>query len=272
MSALSGFFTRKYWMPFRVLAACGLILGGAVLIPSADASVVSEFNKANRLYEEAQYREAAAVYQQLIQSSNHSPALYFNLGNAYLKSGQIGWARACYWLAREKAPRDQDIRSNCRLLQQQAGPEPATWWHRFLQPSRWLSLNEWTLLVSGFGWIILSILALTQWLPKAKLRCRRWLQISIVAGTIACVGLLMSLYDRYGISRGVIIVAKAEVKRGPIEESQVFYTLANGAMVSVTDRQFDWWQVTDPNGRTGWLPEKQLVLVRPGRISLPWPK
>ncbi len=241
-------------------------------MPGLYATVGSDFIKANRLYEEGQYLEAAALYQQLIQKGHPTPALYFNLGNAYLKSGQIGWARACYWLAREAAPRDPDIHMNWRLLEQQAGPEPVTWWHRFLRPSRWLSLNEWILVAAAFVWIILGLFALIQWRPSAKPRCRRWLQLSLIGGVLAFLGLLMSLCDHYGISRGVVVTEKAEIKRGPIEESQVFYTLSNGAMVKVIDRQFDWWQVTDPNGRTGWLPEKQLVLLRPGRISIPWPK
>src|SRR5262245_52855944 len=48
------------------------------------------FDHANKLYEEGKFAEAAAAYEKMLRQGQASPALYFNLGNAFFKAGQIG--------------------------------------------------------------------------------------------------------------------------------------------------------------------------------------
>src|SRR5207249_8839840 len=118
----------------------------------------------NKLYEQGKHSEAAANYEKLIQTGWVSAALYFNLGNALFKSGQIGRAIAAYRQAEQLAPRDPDVRANLQFARNQAqGPT--------LSPSRWqhglgkLTLNEWTLLASGAVWLWFLLLAASQWRP-----------------------------------------------------------------------------------------------------------
>src|SRR5216684_4002582 len=56
----------------------------------------SAFQSANKLYEENKFAEAASGYQKLTESGRASAALWFNLGNALFKSGQIGRAIVAY--------------------------------------------------------------------------------------------------------------------------------------------------------------------------------
>src|SRR2546425_8526780 len=68
-----------------------------ILARAGDVS--SAFEEANRLYEQANLTEAAAAYEKILQSGQATSALYFNLGNALFKSGQIGRAILNYRLA-----------------------------------------------------------------------------------------------------------------------------------------------------------------------------
>src|SRR5205823_1595380 len=45
-----------------------------------------------------------------------SPALLFNLGNAFFKNGQVGRAIAAYREAEQIDPRDPDIRANLKFV------------------------------------------------------------------------------------------------------------------------------------------------------------
>src|SRR5688500_8636546 len=74
--------------------------------------VAADFESANRLYEKGDYAGAAAGYQSVVQSGKASAEVYFNLGNAHFKNGQIGKAIASYRRAQELTPRDPDIRAN----------------------------------------------------------------------------------------------------------------------------------------------------------------
>src|SRR5881396_3448439 len=128
-------------------------------------NIASAFEQANRLYEQGQFPEAAAAYQKIIVNGQVSPALYFNLGNALFKSGQIGRAILNYRLAEQLAPRDPDIRANLRFARNQvagAGARPAGWWRRWTGQ---LTLNEWTTLAAAAVWLWFALLAIVQWRP-----------------------------------------------------------------------------------------------------------
>ena len=43
----------------------------------------ASFDKANELYQQENYKEAAQLYEELLASGKHSADVYFNLGNAY---------------------------------------------------------------------------------------------------------------------------------------------------------------------------------------------
>ena len=79
----------------RVILACALLALLSPLLARTEISG-SAFESANKLYEEGKYSEAATAYARLLQTGETSPALYFNLGNAFFKSGQIGRAIAAF--------------------------------------------------------------------------------------------------------------------------------------------------------------------------------
>ena len=76
--------------------------------------VTSAFDRANKLYEQSRFSEAVGAYQQLNQSGLTSPTMYFNLGNAFFKSGQTGRAIAAYRQAQTLSPRDPSIHEHFR--------------------------------------------------------------------------------------------------------------------------------------------------------------
>src|SRR5262245_41058576 len=107
-------------------------------------STPASFEAANRLYFEGKYSEAAATYAMLETSGQSSAALYFNLGNALFKSGQIGRAIFAYRRAQALAPHDPDVRANLQFARNQVqGPgAPATKSRAWLAK---LTVNEWSI-------------------------------------------------------------------------------------------------------------------------------
>src|SRR5450756_8753 len=71
-------------------------------------SAESDFDAANKLYEQGKFTEAVGAYEKLIQSGSGSAALYFNLGDACFKAAQVGRALVAYRQAAQLSPRDQD--------------------------------------------------------------------------------------------------------------------------------------------------------------------
>ena len=239
----------------------GFALLLAVLFPVLLRAEVpaSAFDSANKLYEEGKFAEAAAGYAKLAQSGQASSALYFNLGNAFFKSGQIGRAIAAYRTAGLLTPRDPDVRANLQFARNQVqGPT--------LSPSRWqrwlgrLTLNEWTLLAAGAVWLWFLLLALLQWSPGLGPALKGYvITLAIVTGLL-CGCMAAAYYEARATRLAIVVAGEAVVRHGPLPESQTAFTLHDGAELRVLDQKDEWLEVSAGPRRIGWLRRDQVLL------------
>lgn len=242
----------------KTLLASALLLLLAVLCPCARAEAPSAaFEAANKLYYEGKFADAASAYGKMARSGMASAAIYFNLGNAFFKSGQIGRAIAAYHQAEALTPRDPDVRANLQFARNQAqGPTlQAGSWQRWLGR---LSLNEWAVLAAAAFWLWLLLLALVQWRPALKASLRGGI-LGMASATIllsACLG--AALYENRVVRQAIVIVPEAAVRLGPLEESQSAFTVHDGAELRVLDQKDQWLQVSAGPGRLGWLRRDQI--------------
>jgi tetratricopeptide (TPR) repeat protein len=233
----------------------------AAWLPMCSRAALSDaaFESANKLYEEGKFAQAAAAYESLVKSGQASAALYFNQGNAWFKSGQIGRAIAAYRQAEQLSPRDPDLRANLQFARNQT-PSPTLW------PSRWqrwldrLTLNEWTLLAAGAVWLWLLLLAVLQWRPALKPALRGYVYslAAMVVLLCACVG--ASLRETRFVRSAIVVAPEAAVRFTPLAESQTAFTVHDGAEMRVLDQKDEWLQVSAGPRRVGWLRRDQVIL------------
>jgi len=233
----------------------------AVTTSVADESS-SAFNDANRLFEQGKYSESIAGYEKLIQSGTVSVPIYFNLGNAFLKSGQVGRAIAAYRKAEKLSPRDPDIRANLQFARDQASsgtPPKRDRWKSLITK---LSLNEWAVLATAAVSLCFLSLSARQWKREWRSSFRGAVAVLGLTGALLIVCLIAAYrYESEQIS--VVIVPEAVVRRGPFEESPSAFTVRDGAELTVLDKKDDWFQVADPAQRTGWMQGRQLMALNP---------
>ncbi len=233
----------------------------AALVPlcaRADLST-SAFESANKLYEEGKFAEAAVAYQGLVQSGQVSAPLYFNLGNAWFKSGQIGRAIAAYRQAEQITPRDPDLRANLQFARNQT-PSPT------LSPSRWqrwlgrLTLNEWTVMAAVALWLWLLLLAILQWRPMLKPMLRNYVLCLAVLVALLCACAAAALRETRFTRMAIVIAGEATIRYGPLTESPAAFTVHDGAELRVLDQKDEWLQVSAGPGRIGWLRRDQTLI------------
>jgi len=229
--------------------------------------VSSDFDQANKLYEEGKFTEAAAAYEKMLRQGHDSPALYFNLGNALFKAGQVGRAVLNYRLAERLAPRDPDIRANLQFARNSvatgATPTPS-WWERW---TRRLTLNEWTLLTSGALWLWLGLLTLGQWRPALKKSLGGYSATAGIGTALLALCLGLESYNRFAIKSVIVAVREAVVRYGPLNESPNYFTVRDGMELTVLDSKGEWVQIADRAQRIGWLRREQ-VLFLPSSMSV----
>ena len=229
---------------------------------SQAASSSAAFDAANRLYEEGKFADAVSAYEKLGQSGQVSAALYFNLGNAYFKSGQIGRAIAAYRTAQQITPRDPDLRANLQFARNQT-PSPT------LSPSRWqrwlarLTLNEWILLAAGAVWLWLLLLAILQWRPALRPALRSYAFSMSAVGALLCLCVVAALRETRFTRTAIVVSGEATARYGPLAESPAAFTVHDGAELRVLDQKDEWLQVSAGPRRIGWLRRDQTLLLSP---------
>lgn len=223
------------------------------------ADISAGFDAANKLYEEGKFSEAASAYENLVQSGSVSSALYFNLGNACFKSGQLGRAVAAYRDAERLSPRDAELRANLQFVRSQVqGPTLSP-----TRAQRWLAsltINEWAKLTAVVFWLWLSLLVLIQFRPGLKQPLRNLLWSGGIA-TLIVGACLATAWANKSIPAAIVISRDALVHNGPLDEAPGRTTVHDGAELGVLDTKNDWVEIRLDGNRTGWLKRDQVVLA-----------
>jgi len=253
---MNALFSFKSWNArFLILA----ILFVAPLLHAENAATA--FNDANKLYEQGKFSEAAAQYEAMVNAGSASPAVYFNLGNAFLKAGQTGRAIVAYRAAEKLSPRDPDVRSNLQFARNQAGGGTSVSVPRWESWIGKLTLNEWTVLTSIAVGLFFLLLAARQWRSKWRNSFRGTLWGLGIIGAFLLVCLTAAIRQEFFTKTAVVIVSEAVVRPGPFDESPSAFTLRDGAEVTVLGQKDNWLEITDSTQRTGWLPGKNVILL-----------
>ena len=218
------------------------------------------FEKANMLYNNERYAEAASLYQQLVDSDFEHPDLYYNLGNAYFKSNEIPKAIYYYEKARKLAPNDKEILHNIEIANRyiidkpDIVPEPfyKVWWNT------WLTLftpNQWAVIALVL-FNILFLLATIFFLIKDV----KWKKISFYSGLIILVFTVFSFFFAYHSyknsidhSEAIIFSPSVVVKSSPNEKSVDLFVIHEGLKVKLLEDENGWTKIKIGNGKIGWI-------------------
>ncbi|KAA3632937.1 MAG: tetratricopeptide repeat protein [Calditrichaeota bacterium] len=221
------------------------------------------FQQANDYYKQRDYSKAIELYKQIESSEIESAALYFNLGNAYFKNGDLGHAVLNYMKAKRIDPTDQDIQQNLEFAQrfssvQMEGVElnPITAFLTSIVENYKLNFLAW---VSSF-FFILFIVAITLRfaLVYNNTLTRMFVVFSLVFLVIAGGLTTFKYRSDYLTKRAVIIAEDSKVFTGASEQSDVELEAAPGLVVEILSESTDYYQVLFENKRRGWI-QKELV-------------
>lgn len=223
---------------------------------------------ANQLYEEGHFSEAAQSYQQLVDIGVEHSNLYYNLGNAYFKLGELGRAILNYKRAAQLNPRDGDIHSNLELARSQRTDRYEQTDTSALSllvtfTSTWLTLDE-TALIALTLWGLLILLLLIYRHSRASLR--RAVQNSLLLITPLFILALLSLSGRLYLEQtkpqGVIISQSVDITSGPGEQYVTQFTLHSGAEVILIEKRGTWARLSLPGDQLqGWVPAETVEAV-----------
>lgn len=218
------------------------------------------FEKANAYYAKAQYKEALATYQQILDGGDQSAAVYFNMGNACYKLDSIPAALLYYEKAHKLAPGDEDINFNIQYANLKTTDKIDRVPEFFL--SRW-----WRTFIMGLSANVLSICSIVLFLGGSALLILYFFATAIVikktsffAGiTLFLLGILTIFIANRQVSyfgdhrQAIVFSSSVTVKSGPLERTGTLFVIHDGTKVNIIGDANGWMRIRLANGNEGWI-------------------
>jgi tetratricopeptide (TPR) repeat protein len=242
--------------------ACFIVVVLCVVSASSTfAQTDADFAKANQEYAQGHFKEAISGYEALVRAGEYSANLFYDLGNAYFRTGDFGRAILNYERALalerhhpETTANLQIARDEARALEMHQG-----WPERYLQ---FASVNQYSIAAAGAFWLAsFGIVALI-------FARRRW-ATGIVMSICCLLVFGVAIYAIYKLERGskgrtVAIVTGKDVQArlATADTANSVLALPPGSEIKILSMRGDWVYAALPDNLRGWIPAKDAEQVR----------
>jgi tetratricopeptide (TPR) repeat protein len=223
------------------------------------AAANSDFDAANRAYDEGKFKEAAARYETLVEAGQWSANLFYNLGNTEVRLGEPGRAMLNYERALALAPGHADARANRDFLRKQSTAKtPERTWRDIMLGV--LSFDGWLIVATAGGWIA-ALAALWPFATRRRAGAGSWL-LGLLGLFAVGIGGAGVWHARRELDAAIVIVPQVEARLAPADRSGLADVLPAGSRVRWIVESSGWIECELPSGGIGWVPAGSVQRVR----------
>ena len=218
---------------------------------------------ANQAYDQGDYEQAITGYQDLVAMGAAGGTVHFNLGNAYLRNGELGRAVAELRRSRDLEPRDGDIRANLSFARQSARdaiapPEASPVLSTLLFWHYGLSRSELAAVLVGVNILFWSVAALRLFHRESEIL--HWVLIGLLVVLVTVGG---SVAAHQFVSRPIAVIVPQEIDAysAPDSESVVRFRLHAGTEMLIKDEREEWLRIALPDEQQAWIERTWAEIV-----------
>lgn len=230
------------------------------------------FDAGTKAYNEGDFERAADEWQTCVDNSEDvgNADLYYNLGNAYFRSGKLGYAIYNYKSALRLRPNDADIQHNLNFAQAmtkdkvEESDEENPLLAGLFKAHHAVSLKGQLFILLGLFWII-ALLAIGN---KVSLSEKKK---NVFMGGIFGLTMIFAIFAAsagYKIfvteteSTGVVTAADADVTSAPNEKSQTLNTLSEGTSFEILSEQGPFLEIKLGERIKGFVRKRDVGVIR----------
>ena len=225
----------------------------------ADNNTIA-FDSANASYAKGDFEKAIKQYESLVENNSVSSELYYNLGNAYFKTNNIGLAILNYERAKKINPDDEDLITNLKLANQKTEDKIDAAPQLFL--SEWkngiiniFNEKEWSMICIVL--FSISLLLFGIYILSYNNALKKLGFFGGVLILLATIFIFFIAKNKYELTKNsvdaVIISATATITGSPNEKGTKLFILHEGTKVVVTEEAAEWTEIKIANGNVGWI-------------------
>ncbi len=253
---------------FVLTVSASSILFSHSSVSARDTAPSRDFLDGLAYYRTNEFHKSAEAFERVAAAGVANGKLFYNLGNAYLKSGELGRAVLWYERAHRLIPDDPDLKFNldyARSLTKDAREEKRSaltkvffFWRESFGPTTVKYLAIFSNLVF---WALLALkkIEAISWRRAATLKVLRYLFF-----VAAIVFTLTALHGRYmdkHYRSGVILAEKVSVRSGLAEDSTELFVLHAGTKVTIEKEIENHYRIHFSEDKIGWLKKSEAAVI-----------
>jgi len=240
-----------------------LLLVVFLAMPANATELTRAFLDGVNNYKTENYEAAIAEFSKIVDAGIRNGNLFYNLGNAYLKNGDIGYAMLWYERALKLIPDDPDLKFNHKygltLVKDEREDNRLPilrvvfFWQHLLSAAtiQWAAI-----ILNMLFWFILVLQVLRR---KKKLKT-----LGYVFLTLALVFTFTALYNHYAsryVKEAVILPDKIAVRSGLTDDSTELFGLHAGTKVKIEKENKAFYRIYFSDGKIGWLKKSEVGVI-----------
>lgn len=220
-------------------------------------------------YAEGKWQEAIEAWNEINAQKVEHKVLYYNLGNAYYKSGELGLAILYYERALKLDPSYADAGFNLQFaqgsLQDKIESVPEFFLSTLLSRiGKVMHSNTWgaiaVFLFIAFVALLVAFLLSGSTIPRRLCFVFALVALLLFAGSMSFASLQKSDYFRK--DSAIVMSSVVSVKSSPsADTSRDLFILHEGTKVKVLDTLGEWTNIELSDGRQGWLPTSGVAII-----------
>ena len=224
---------------------------------------------ADSAYAAADYAAAIHIYEHLLHTQGEAAAVYYNLGGAYYKAGDIARSILNYERALLMEPSNEDIQFNLELARSKAVDKNAIvtelffvrWWKQF---SAILSADGWA--KCGIICFILLISCLTLFIFSKKSKTKKIIFIFALLSAIGTIVANVMATNQKEVmvlrENAIIMEPSVTIRSTPSVNGTELFILHEGKKVKIKDDSMkEWKEIEIEDGNIGWLPASAIERI-----------
>jgi len=242
---------------FRVF----VFLFSAVSAASLFAQPDTEFAKANQEYAQGHFKEAISGYETLVRAGLWNANLFYDLGNAYFRTGDFGRAILNYERALALERHHPEASANLQIARDEA--------HALeLQksvPERYLEFasgNQYGIAAAIAFWLAIFVVVSLIFARRRSVTMIFTLILCLLIGAGAIYAVIVLEHGGNGSDLAIVTGRNVQARLATADTANSVLALPSGSEIKILSTRGDWLYAALPNDLRGWIPTKDVEQVR----------
>jgi tetratricopeptide (TPR) repeat protein len=244
------------------VSACFIaILCSAVSAASSFAQAESDFTKANQEYAQSHFAEAISGYEALVHAGQWSANLFYDLGNAYFRAGDLGHAILNYERALALERHHPEATANLQIARDEAHALELqqSWPERYLQ---FASANQYNIAAVIAFWLAVFAIVILVFARRRSATLIAMLIFCLLVSAVATHAVYTLERGSNGSALAVVTGKNVQARLATADTANSVLALPPGSEVKILSTRGDWIYAALPNNLRGWIPAKDAQQVR----------